>query len=280
MAESAGGHVVDATAGDSHPTIAELVSLRTRTALVTGGAKGIGLAVSRRLYEAGASVFLGGTDGEAARCAAAELRGGPGVAAGGVLDVGDPEIVDRVTAEICSTLGPIDILVNNAGVFPPATLSDLDLESWQRVTRVNLDGALLCSRAFARHIATSGRGGVIINISSLGGSRASAAGMAAYVASKHGLEGLTKALAVELGPTGVRVISVAPTFVPTPGAMANIALSGAAVSDYVATIPATIPLRRVATADDVARAVLFCASDLSSFVTGSTIFVDGGSMAV
>lgn len=260
------------------PSIAELVSLRGKTAIVTGAAQGLGLAIAQRLAEAGAAVFLGDINATAAHEAAQQINAQGGRASGGFMDVGDAEAVERVIADACVKLGPVDILVNNAGIYPPALLADLDSAAWHRVTRINLDGAFYCARAVAAAMTKHSRHGVIVNITSTGGSRAPSAGMAAYIASKHGLEGLTKSLAVELGPQGIRVMSVAPTLIATPGLHALSA--GADVSDLAARIQHTIPLRRIGAADEVARAVLFCASDLASFVSGSTIYVDGGVMAM
>lgn len=259
------------------PGLADLISLKGRTAIVTGAGQGIGEAVARRLAEAGAAVFLGDVNADAAEAVADELRATDAVATAGRLDVSDPDSVSAAVASVFETLGPVDILVNNAGIYPPNLIADLTLDRWRRITGVNLDGALLCARAVADGMCRSGRG-VIVNITSTGATRPQSAGMAAYVASKHGLDGLTKALALEYGPSGVRALSVAPTMVATPGLAALSA--GADVSDLAARIDSMIPLRRVGSPDDVARVVLFCVSDLAAFVSGSTIYVDGGGMTV
>jgi NAD(P)-dependent dehydrogenase (short-subunit alcohol dehydrogenase family) len=143
---------------------------------------------------------------------------------------------------------------------------------WRQVMDLDLTGVFFGSCEAARRMKEAGKG-VIVNISSLAGLRG-AANASAYVAAKHGVEGLTKALAAELGPAGVRVLAIAPTFIRTPG---TTTMSGAPVDDQQV---GRIPLGRVGVPDDIARAVLFCASDLSLFMTGSTLYLDGGQLAL
>ncbi len=258
----------------TQPSIAELLSLRGRVAVVTGAAQGIGESCARRLAEAGATVFLADIDGEAARAVAKDIGG---AAAGGRLDVRDAAEVQAVLSAVAADHGPVDILINNAGIYPPILLDDLAPERWHEVFGVNLDGALACARAVAPGMKAAGRG-VIVNVTSTGAHRPQSPGMAAYVASKHGLDGLTKSLALELGPAGIRVLSIAPTLVATPG-IARLA-EGQDVSELASRIDQAIPLRRLAQPDEVARVALFCVSELASFVSGSTILVDGGGMTV
>ena len=151
---------------------------------------------------------------------------------------------------------------------------------WDEVTDFNLKGAFLGAREAARRMVAGQHGGVIVNIASTSAFRASAPGLAHYVASKFGVRGLTQALAVELGPLGVRVLGVAATFTVTPGTRARRSdLDDEEYAAYIERVGAGKPLGRVAVPDDVARVVLFCASDLSSLMTGSTVVVDAGDLA-
>lgn len=257
--------------------IAELVSLSGRVAVVTGGGRGIGRAIAGRLAEAGAAVVVGDIDGEGAERCAAEI--GPD-AVGLDLDVRDETSITRVAGHAVDRFGGLDIWVNNAGVFPTAPALDLSAEGWDQVVDLNLRGAFLGAREAARRMITAGRGGVIINLCSTAGFHAPGPGIAHYVSSKFGVRGLTKALAVEFGVHGIRVLAVAPTVTDTPGVRAGRAIGqDVAAGDFVAQAGAGLPLRRAATPDDVARVVLFCASDLASLMTGSTLAVDAGELA-
>jgi NAD(P)-dependent dehydrogenase (short-subunit alcohol dehydrogenase family) len=179
-------------------------------------------------------------------------------------------------------LGSLDIWVNNAGIYPVTPLFELGDAEWREVNAVNLDGTFYGCREAARHMVDRGGGGVIINIESMAAFRGRA-GCAHYSASKHGVSGLTKSLAVELGPRGVRVLAIAPTLAETPGVHARRAAAAGAGGQMTTSLEqkvvAAIPLGRTAQPDDVARVALFCASDLAAFVTGTTVFADGGHSA-
>jgi NAD(P)-dependent dehydrogenase (short-subunit alcohol dehydrogenase family) len=259
--------------------LAELVSLAGRVALVTGGGKGIGAAISRRLAEAGAGVMIADLDKAAAEQVAGEITANDGRAIGVELDVTDSAAVEGVVARAVAELGSLDILVNNAGIFPIFPVLAMPDEEWDRVLRTNLYGAFYCAREAGRRMAD--HGGVIVNVASIQAFRAGAPGLAPYTASKGALVALTKALAVELGPMGVRVLAVAPTVVDTPGLAANMPIFQAAgIDDVIETVSATLPLGRTAVPDDVARVVLFCASDLAALMTGDTLLVDAGHLSV
>jgi NAD(P)-dependent dehydrogenase (short-subunit alcohol dehydrogenase family) len=280
----------------SSKSLADLISLAGRNALVTGGGKGIGAAVARRLAEAGAGVMVADIDKAAAEQVAGEIgqaaggRGSGGRAIGVELDVTDSVAVEAVVGRATAELGGLDILVNNAGIFPIFPVLALPDEEWDRVLRTNLYGAFYCAREAGRQMV--GRGGVlpggqvkpqsvIVNVASIQAFRAGSPGLAAYTSSKGALVSLTRALAVELGPMGVRVLAVAPTVVDTPGLQANMPIFEAAgVADVIETVSATLPLGRTAVPDDVARVVLFCASDLAALMTGDTLLVDAGHMTV
>jgi len=152
--------------------------------------------------------------------------------------------------------------------------------AWDEVVDFNLKGCFLGAREAAKRMIAGGTGGVIVNIGSTSSFRASAPGIAHYVSSKFGLRGLTKALAVELGCHGIRVLGVAPTYIDTPGVRARHAdLDDAAYEERIAKVGASKPLGRVGVPDDVARVVLFCVSDLAALMTGSTLAVDAGDLA-
>jgi NAD(P)-dependent dehydrogenase (short-subunit alcohol dehydrogenase family) len=263
----------------SSKSLADLISLAGRNALVTGGGKGIGAAVARRLAEAGAGVMVADIDKVAAEQVAGEIGEAGRRAIGVELDVTDSAAVEAVVARATSELGGLDILVNNAGIFPIFPVLALPDEEWDRVLRTNLYGAFYCAREAGRQMV--GRGGVIVNIASIQAFRAGSPGLAPYTSSKGALVSFTQALAVELGPMGVRVLAVAPTVVDTPGLQANMPIFEAAgVADVIGEVSAKLPLGRTAVPDDVARVVLFCASDLAALMTGDTLLVDAGHMTV
>lgn len=265
----------------TNKTIAELVSLDGQVAVVTGAAKGIGAAIATRLAEAGANLLLGDIDEPGVTAIADTLGTRYGRKTAGVrLDVGDAESITTVAARAVTDLGRLDIWVNNAGIYPPGTALNMTDAEWDRVLQINLRGAFIGAREAARQMIDKGSGGVIVNIASTASFRAGGAGLAHYVASKHGLLGLTKSLAVELGPHNIRVLAVAPTVIETPGIDTLAGGDDTAIRATLAAIAARLPLGRAGVADDVARVVLVCASDLSLFMTGSTLVVDAGDLAL
>ena len=234
----------------------ELTSLEARVAVVTGGARGVGAAISRRLAELGATVVVADIDEKGAGAEAAAIGG---TATAAALDVTDPASVTSVVDGTVGRHGRLDVWVSNAGVYPRIDFATLTPEQWSQVLRINLTGPLLCAQAASVPMAEQG-GGVIINIASLSAYRVAAPGLSHYVASKAGLVGLTKALAVELGGMGIRVVGVAPCMVvETP-------------------TPARNPLGRSALPDDIARVVAYLATDSAAFVSGITVPVDGGEL--
>jgi NAD(P)-dependent dehydrogenase (short-subunit alcohol dehydrogenase family) len=247
--------------GDSAPT------LRGRAALVTGGGRGIGREIALELARAGADVAVNYyVEPERAEATAADITalGVRGMAVAG--DVGHAADVGRMLDEVVARFGRIDILVNNAGTQTWAPFLEVTERDWDLVIRTNLKGCFLCTQAAARHMRSTG--GVIVNIGS-GCNKVPFAGLAAYTASKGGIEMLTKVAAVELGAYRIRVNCVA------PGAVA-VERTRLESDDYAGTWGAVTPLGRVGEPADVARAVRFLASDDSEFVTGQTLWVDGG----
>ena len=251
--------------------LADLLRLDGRVAVVTGAGRGIGSAVALRLAEAGAQVVAVDIDSDARTAA----RIGPGARALTV-DVSRAGAAEEIAAAATDEFGSLDIWVNNAGIYPSAPLLELDDDEWDRVLGLNLDAAFRGARAAARRMKE--HGGVIVNVASNAG-MASGPASAHYVASKHGVVGLTKSLAVDLAPHGIRAVGIAPGVTRTEGIEAAAeALRGSGWGDLDAYAERTTPLGRMADPDEIARVVVFAASDLATYVTGTTIVVDGGQL--
>ncbi len=248
------------------PAIADLVDLSGRAALVTGGARGIGRAIATRLIEAGTAVTVADLNAEGARVAA-ELG-----AEFAECDVSDTSQV-KEAVQVAATDGRLDILVNNAGIFPTTgPITEVDDDFVSRMLDVNVRSQFSMTREAA---AVMGTGGAIVNMASVAG-LSGGAGISAYSASKAAMVSLTQASARELGPRGIRVNAVAPGIIETPGVEAQLAPLKEAGLDIEARIVAN-PLRMAGQPDHVARVVLFLASDLAAFITGTIVRVDGGS---
>ena len=261
--------------------IAELVSLEGKAAVITGGARGIGLAIARRFAEAGADVLIGDLDKRGAEDAAESLSVFGRKAIGGELDAHDEVSIIQFADRAVLELGTIDVWVNNAGIYPSVPLLEMTEAQWDKVLDLNLKGTFLGAREAAKRMIAADRGGVIINLASTAGFRAPGPGIAHYVSSKFGVRGLTKALAVELGAHGIRVLALAPTLIETPGIEeGREAFRAAGLGDMIEQIAAREPLGRAGVPDDVARVALFCATDLSALMTGSTLAVDAGDLAL
>lgn len=201
------------------------------------------------------------------------------------LDVTDSASIKTLVNFAVEDMGGIDIWVNNAGIYPTKLVVDMTDQDWDKVLDVNLRGTFIGAREAAKQMIAGGKGGVIINLASTAGYQAGGPGLAHYVASKHGVRGLTKSLAVEFGPYGIRVLALAPTLIDTPGItvlreQAKQAAGGAPIGDLLEQLATREPLGRAGVPDDVARVALFCASDLSMLMTGSTLLVDAGDVAV
>jgi NAD(P)-dependent dehydrogenase (short-subunit alcohol dehydrogenase family) len=266
----------------SEQPLAALVSLDGRVAVVTGAGRGIGRAIAERLAEAGANVIVADLAAAAAATSAAELAASHGHDAWGVeVDVADSASVVRLAERAVELAGGIDIWVNAAGIYPVQGILDMDDAFWDRVLDINLRGSMVGGREAARQMIAGGRRGVIINMASITSFRASSPGGAAYVASKHAIAGLTKSLAIEFGGHGIRALAIAPATVMTEGMRElEAAFAGLLDRDFVEMMIQRVQLGRVAVPDDVARVALFCASDLSAYMTGATLLVDGGDVAI
>lgn len=270
--------------------------LKDKVALITGAGRagGLGEGIARRLAAEGCRVVITdigkdrgaemppsaiGSDEEMARTAEA-IRADGGDCTAMSLDVLEESQVEAVIAEITATFGGIDILVNNAGIgYLMKPLTEMDASEWDAVQGVNLRGAFLCIKHAARAMKAQGRGGRIINIAS----QAAKSGFphaAAYCSSKHGVVGLTRVAAIELGDQGITVNAVCPNHVTTGlGAWQNeyfAKLTGQSVEDYLAAMRGRIPLGRPGRAEDTAAACAFLCSDDGAYITGEAMNVSGG----
>jgi NAD(P)-dependent dehydrogenase (short-subunit alcohol dehydrogenase family) len=242
------------------------LGLDGKVALVTGAGSGIGAAIATALADEGCIAYFGDTDVEAATRASASQRTGRPIE----LDVGDAASLQRSAKQIAAEHGRIDILVNNAGILTTGSIIDATIADWDRVCRVNLSGVYYCCKAVLPFMLER-KSGKIINIASVSAAKGGGVfGNALYGTTKAGVVALTKGMARDLGPFGINVNCIAPAVTET--GMTRPLLT----PDRRRAVLASIPLGRFATPDDIARMVLILASDVSSYVTGETIVVDGG----
>lgn len=259
-------------------TIAELVNLSGKTAIVTGGAKGIGLGIVARLAEAGAQVLIADLDLPAATAAAAQLvqQGHKAIAL--KVDVSDEASVLAMITAAKEQLGSVDILVNNAGIYPPKPIAQMSAEDFERVMHVNLRSVFLTTK-HAAVVMKEQKAGRIINVTSIDALHPSMVGLAHYDASKHGVWGFTKNSALELAADNITVNAIAPGGIATPGVAAMSAgASAEQMKAQTAAFMAKIPMHRMGEPDEIGTVALFLASDMSSYMTGSQIVVDGGAL--
>ena len=251
------------------------IRLEGKNALVTGASSGIGQGVALALAAAGANVGINyRSNADGAEETARRVRKAGHRALVMQADVGDPGQVTSMFGHFDAEMGPIDILVANAGHgSKPKPLHETSWEEWDRVLRSNLHGAFLCGREAARRMVDAGKGGRIVNISSVHEEACNMPDDGPYCVAKGGVRNLTRAMALELGPHGITVNDVAPGMILTP--MNRRALENAG---YRADAEAQIPLRRAGTPADIAAMVVFLCSDHASYCTGATYLVDGGWM--
>lgn len=239
-----------------------------RVAIVTGAARGIGLAIARRLASAGATVVAADKDGGGTATAAASLKEAGGAALGVEVDISRSEQVDSLMARTVDAYGTLDILVNNAAHARYGFAVDLEEADWRYTLDVSLTGTFLCAQRAARIMRASGRG-KILNITSIS-AQVGLARTAAYAASKGGIEAVTRVLAVELAADGIQVNAIAPGPVDTEFSREVVSEQGRAARI------ARLPARRLGDPEDIAGAVLFLVSPASDWVTGTVLTVDGG----
>lgn len=247
------------------------IDLNGKRALVTGGSSGIGKAIVLALGGAGANVAVDyASDEDAAEAVRARLEGKGVEAFAFQADVSDPEQVEALFAQVDDAWGGLDVLVNNAGIQGQRTPSwEIDPHDWKRIVDVNLFGSFLCSQQALQRMIPAGSG-VILNITSVH-ERIPWGGFSAYAASKAGLSMLTQSLAQEASPHGVRVATLAPGAIKTP-----INKDVWQDPEQLEQLQGKIPLNRVGEPEEIARMALVLVSDTASYVTGSTVFVDGG----
>ena len=256
-----------------------LIDLSGKVALVTGAAQGFGRASAERLSEAGADVVLVDLRAAAIEGLASGLAkiGRGALALAG--DVTEPDCASRSVAAAVDRFGRLDILVNNAGIFSNRLLAALTLAELRRVNAVNFEAVFLFTKAAVEQFRRQGSGGAVVNISSIDAIHPTVPGLPHYDASKGAVWAFTKNIALELGPEGIRVNSLAPGPARTEGVQEEIAAGAPGGIDMEAqwdSLAAHVPMGRLADSDDIARAVVFLSSDLSSFVTGVQLIVDGG----
>lgn len=246
-----------------------------RLALVTGGARGIGRAISERLAMAGATTIVADIDADAAGNVVSGIEAAGGKAEALRLDVTDRSAAEAAAAMLTADHGCLDVLVNNAGIVRNAAAAEMSYDDWKSVLDIDLGGVFHCAQAFGRRMVEAGRGS-IVNISSMCGEIVVyPQPQASYNAAKAGVNMLTKSLAVEWAKSGVRVNAVAPGYVGT-----ELTLRGRSNREWFDIWMRMTPMGRLGEPREIANAVLFLAADASSYVTGTVLTIDGGYTAL
>jgi 2-deoxy-D-gluconate 3-dehydrogenase len=247
--------------------------LTGRVAIVTGGARGLGAVMGMGLAQAGANVAVIGRRIEACTAVTGQIRDAGGQAFPAAADITNPDSVNAAFEQVVQALGPVDILVNNAGISPfNAPLDQTRLSGWHKVLETNLTGALICTQAVVGGMQER-RQGKIINVASAAGA-VSTPGIGVYGVSKAGLIHLTRQLAAEQGPYNIQVNAIAPGYM-------DVGVSEAIQNQqaFFAEIVKRTPMRRIGKANELIGALILLASDASSYITGQTLFIDGGLLA-
>lgn len=257
--------------------IQELIDLHSQTAIVTGGAMGIGLGIVSRLAEAGANVVIADINPEAGQAASDQLNSQGFKTAFIKTDVGVEAEVNAAVDFTVKTFGGLNILVNNAGIYPTVPIMQMSYADFEKVQDINLNSVFMFTKAAAEVMIKQGNGGKIINITSIDALHPSSVGLASYDASKHGIWGFTKNAALELAQYKIQVNAIAPGGIATPGTGAGGKVAPS--PDMIALIEKflqKIPMKRMGDPDEIGKVALFLASNMSSYMTGSQIVVDGG----
>ena len=258
----------------------KLLDLTGKTAIVTGGALGIGRGITYRLAEAGANTVIANRTLEEAEKVAAELIAKGWKVKAIKTDVSVETDVKQLVDLSIQAFGGIDILVNNAGIFPSVPVHKMTLADFENVLIINLEGVFLTTKYVSEQMISQGRGGKIINITSIDALHPSSVGLAHYDASKHGVWGFTKNTALELSQYKISVNAIAPGGILTDGVrklQASMPVPGGVDPEKILEgFLAKIPMHRMGQPDDIGKVALFLASDMSSYLTGSQIVVDGG----
>jgi 2-deoxy-D-gluconate 3-dehydrogenase len=257
-------------------TIAQLLNLTGKVAIVTGGAKGIGEGIVFRLAEAGALVVVADLDYAAAAETARSITARGWRAMAVKVDVGSEAEIRSLMTETEANQGSVDILVNNAGIYPSTPVAEMSEELFDKVIRVNLRSVFLATK-YAAEVMRRHGGGRIINVTSIDALHPSMIGLAHYDASKHGAWGFTKNAALELAKDGITVNAIAPGGIATPGT-AVMTDPDVDMTGVIETFMAKIPMHRMGEPDDIGTVALFLASDMAAYMTGSQIVVDGGAL--
>lgn len=256
-------------------SIQHLIDLTGKTAIVTGGAMGIGFGIAYRLAEAGANVVIADLNEEVGNRAVKQLTVQGFKAVFIKANVAEEHDVQAVVDFAVTTFGALTILVNNAGIYPIVPIMQMQAADFEQILNVNLKSVFLFTKTASEVMIKQGQGGKIINITSVDALHPSSVGLAVYDASKHGLWGFTKNTALELAPHSIQVNAIAPGGVATPGTGEGKPTSPE-IEEIQKKFRDKIPMKRMGTPDEIGKVALFLASDLSSYMTGSQIVVDGG----